>query len=281
MSINCLSTEYSLCQITDLLVLNGTLVECPGLIHGKMGVAVFFFHYARYTGNELFECYALDLIGKIQNQLHNNSPADYETGLAGIGIGMDYLMTNHFLSIDEDFFEDLDKRMVRAVMYDPWQDFSLYNGLTGYGRYWIMRLQQQTSSVQARECLLHITAHIEKTISEIPANEQTEVYCFLKDLQKITGFDICCILFDWLTELNQLFPRLENSFIRNIVRLYQRSHYFEHVSHVEINTALQQIPDLDMDMPPVNMGLLTGYAGEGMIRLTTLNQTDMSWMLLL
>ena len=42
--------QLSLNEIVDILILNGSLVDCPGLAHGKMGIAVFFFHYARYTG---------------------------------------------------------------------------------------------------------------------------------------------------------------------------------------------------------------------------------------
>ena len=68
--------EQDLGQIADMLLLNGTLTECPALVHGKMGLAVFFFHYAQYTGNELFADYAMDLIGEIMNKLHMNSPAD-------------------------------------------------------------------------------------------------------------------------------------------------------------------------------------------------------------
>lgn len=41
-------------QIVEMLLLNGTLTEDPGLVHGKMGIAVFLFHYARYTENRLF-----------------------------------------------------------------------------------------------------------------------------------------------------------------------------------------------------------------------------------
>ena len=50
-------------QIADMLLLNGTLTESPGLVHGKIGIAVFFFHYAQYTGNGLYADYAMDLIG--------------------------------------------------------------------------------------------------------------------------------------------------------------------------------------------------------------------------
>ena len=38
--------EEDLQQIANMLLLNGTLTQCPGLVHGKMGIAIFFFHYA-------------------------------------------------------------------------------------------------------------------------------------------------------------------------------------------------------------------------------------------
>ena len=129
--------EQDLGQIADMLLLNGTLTECPGLVYWKMGIAVFFFHYAQYTDNMLFADDAIDLIGELQDQIHVNSPADYEKGIAGIGIGLDYLIRNNFLNVEDDICEDFDDRMYRAVMYDPWPDFSLYDGLTGCGRYWM------------------------------------------------------------------------------------------------------------------------------------------------
>lgn len=60
--------RYHLQQISDMLVLNGTLTECPGWVHGKMGISIFFFHYAHYTGNMLFADYAIDLIEEMKNQ---------------------------------------------------------------------------------------------------------------------------------------------------------------------------------------------------------------------
>ena len=288
MALYCLSKEHCLRQIADMLVLNGTLVDCPGLIHGKMGIAVFFFHYARRTGNGLFEDYAMDLIGEIQTQIHNNSPADYETGLAGIGVGMDYLIRNHFLDADNDIFVDFDKRMYRAVMYDPWQDFSLYDGLTGYGRYWMMRLRQQASSKQACECLLHIISYIEEKLPDIPEKEQTDVYCFLHDLYQIQGFEICAVLLEqcrkWdfpLKDVSWHFSHLGNSAVGNIARMHQRSWYFNDTMQDDNDNSLKQIPDLDMEKVPTDAGLLNGYAGEGLLRLTTLNPTNTSWMLLL
>ena len=95
-----------LTKIADWLLLNGTLTKCPGLLHGKLGIAIFFFHYARYTGKTLFEEYAWDLIMAIQEQLHVNYRPDYEKGIAGIGVGINYLSYNNLIEIEEDLFED-------------------------------------------------------------------------------------------------------------------------------------------------------------------------------
>ena len=73
---NYFTIEQELRQIVDMLLLNGTLVSCLEMVHGKMGIAVFFFHYAQHTDNGLFEDYALDLIGEIQEQIHANNSAD-------------------------------------------------------------------------------------------------------------------------------------------------------------------------------------------------------------
>ena len=134
----------------------------------------------------MYADYAIDLIGEIQTQIHNTSPADYEKGIAGIGVGMDYLFRNNFLQADDDIFDDFDQRMIRAVLYDPWLNFSLHDGLIGYGRYWMMRLP----SVQARKCLIRIIELIEGKLMDISDKEQTEIYCFLHDLCHIQDFDV-------------------------------------------------------------------------------------------
>ena len=234
-----------------MLLLNGTLTECPGLVHGKMGIAVFFFHYAKYTGNELFADYAMDLIGEMLNQIHVNSPADYERGIVGIGVGIDYLIRSDFLKVEDDICEDFDQRMVRAVLYDPWTDFSKYGSLTGYGRYWMSRLRYQAPAEQARQCLLYIIGLIEERLLDISAEEQTDVYCFLQDLCSIQGFEMC----------KGLLAQLKEQPVKDF--------------------SWTQIADLDREKTPESTGLLNGYAGEGMLRLTAINQANKSWMHLL
>ena len=165
-----------LTKIADWLLLNGTLTKCPGLLHGKLGIAIFFFHYARYTGKTLFEEYAWDLIMAIQEQLHVNYRPDYEKGIAGIGVGINYLSYNNLIEIEEDLFEDFDKRMYRAVIHDPFPNYSRDEGLIGYGWYWLHRAKSQMSN----ECLSFITESIKNNRNDLSANEQQDIYLFLR-----------------------------------------------------------------------------------------------------
>lgn len=281
--------EKDLQQIGDMLMLNGTLTECQGLIHGKMGIAVFFFHYAKFTDNVLYADYAMDVISEMLDQIHANSPADYKKGLAGIGVGINYLIKNNFLSVEDDICEDFDQRMIRAVMYDPCSDFSLYNGFVGYGYYWITRLYYHKPAVQARECLLQIVTRIEDVLENISHTEQTDVFCLFNDLSRISGFEGCLNLLErcwkeWKIQSLDVvdsFPRLGGSTVANIIRAYQHDRYFENTLQDEFDIALKQIPDLDIERAPEGTGLLNGYAGEGMLRLTTLDKKIISWMHLL
>lgn len=277
--------EQDLHQIADMLLLNGTLNICPGLLHGKIGIAIFFFHYAQYANNTLFMDYALELILEVQKQLHINNPVDYERGIAGIGVGISYLIQNKLIEVESDIFEDLDQRMYRAVMHDPWFDLSLYDGVAGYGCYWIFRLSQHPFSVQAHECLIYIAEFIEKRISDISTKEQVDVYRFLYDLHKMSIDNIST------ESLRQLCKQLRDnighysylgdSTFANIVRTYQYTYYFGSDLQAKLDIASMQIPDLDIKISPTRLGLLSGYAGEGLLRLTILNPAIISWMRLL
>ena len=278
--------SYHLQQISDMLVLNGTLTECPGLVHGKMGIAIFFFHYARFTNNMLFADYAMDILGAIQEQIHINSPADYESGIAGIGVGFDYLIRNEFLLTKEDICEDFDERMYRAVMYEPWSDFSMYDGLIGYGRYWMTRLCYQEASKMARESLQSIIMQIESSYADIPEENHWEVYCFLYDLQKVLGFTYSSRL-SWMykkwsasfVDIEKSFLHLSHSMVGDVVRVWQYNRY-NNVALDNLELTFEQIRDLDVGKF-ANMGLLNGLAGEGLLRLAVLDLANIVWMQLL
>lgn len=273
--------KNELVKISDILLLNGTLTESPGLINGKTGIAIFFFHYSQYTKNILYADYAMDIIYEIQNQIHYNSSADYENGIAGIGVGIDYLIKNNFLISGNDIYEDLDKRMYRAVMYESYQSFSMYEGLTGYGKYWLMRLRDQSVTKYAKECLMHIIGEIKNNLSYISPDEKLDIYYLLHDLQKTPHFNNCSDIIKQYYKLdlfpskdiNINFPYLNTHTIGNKAQIVKYNHYFTN-SH---NNNLH----LDIEICPKSTGIFDGYAGKGLLLLTTLNSVGSDWMYLL
>ncbi len=78
-------------RIINTLLLNASFIDNIGLMHGKMGISIFFFHLSRKTGKQIYEDYAGELIDEIYDDINTSTPVDFENGLAGIGWGIEYL----------------------------------------------------------------------------------------------------------------------------------------------------------------------------------------------
>ena len=115
---NTYDINSSVQYIADTLIINGTIIDCSGLLYGKMGIAIFFMHYFRHTGITVYENYAADLIKEIQNQIHADMSIGYERGLSGIGAGIEYLAQNGFLDESTDeILADIDNKITTSIKY--------------------------------------------------------------------------------------------------------------------------------------------------------------------
>lgn len=116
------------CETTDV-----------GLLSGKMGIVLFFYHYARHTGQPLYAEYADELLDDIFEDIHADTPLDFISGLSGIGWGILYLLKNRFVEGNPDeILSDIDKRLMEIHLPNV-QDTSL-PGLSGYLYYFNERL---------------------------------------------------------------------------------------------------------------------------------------------
>ena len=256
----------SLEKIVETLIINGTLNEQPGLFYGKTGVAVFFFHYARHTGNGLFQDYAIDLIEELQKQITVTTSIRYDVGISGIGTGFEYLLQNGFIDADEDenIFEDFDDRMFRAAMYEPYPDLSLHEGLTGWGRYLIYRLRGNGyKNSKLHEALTHIAEEIAQkiTTNSVSENEQPDVYRFLYDLVALPAYagkysNLLQQCREWKCirepDVFQIFP-----YMNNLQRLHTCQNYFNRDLTEEIGQEWEKLKEIDNN-PLTDMGLLNG-----------------------
>ena len=99
-------------RISSVLLINGGFLDNPGLYSGETGLVLFFFHYARHTQNGLYRKYSFDLIEKIQNRIHQETPINYKQGLSGIGSTIEYLVKEGYIEADTDeALEDIDNRI--------------------------------------------------------------------------------------------------------------------------------------------------------------------------
>ena len=128
-------------RITNSLLLNASFIENIGLMHGKMGIAIYFFHLARETDMQIYEDYAGELIDEIYEEVYTQSPCDFENGLAGIGWGIEYLAQNKFIDADtNEVLEEFDKQITHEIIFHTPQNISILSGISGYILYFLNRL---------------------------------------------------------------------------------------------------------------------------------------------
>ena len=128
-------------RIARYLMLHASFTDNIGLLNGKTGIAIFFYHYFRFTGKKLYCDFADVLVNEIYKEIHVNTPLNFKDGLCGIGWGIEHLIRNHFVEADrDDVLVDLDKRImewdVRRI-----SDCSLETGLAGIACYVVSRME--------------------------------------------------------------------------------------------------------------------------------------------
>lgn len=129
------STRDLLQRIARHLMINASFLDNLGLYHGKMGIVLFFAHYARYTGELLYDEFAGELLDEICDEIYIDLPIDFENGLCGIGWGVEYLLQNNFIEGDSnDTLLDIDKKVMERDLRRM-SDFSLPTGLKGISCY--------------------------------------------------------------------------------------------------------------------------------------------------
>jgi hypothetical protein len=131
-------------RIANVLLLNGSFINNLGLLNGKMGIAIFFYHYSRYTQKKIYEDYAGELIDEIYKEINVATTVNFSDGLTGIGWGIEYLIRNHFINGDTDeILAELDNTIYKYRLNSP---ILIENGdeFFGYGFYHIARLKGHT-----------------------------------------------------------------------------------------------------------------------------------------
>jgi Lanthionine synthetase C-like protein. len=103
-------------QLTDKLLLSQLDSYPVSLFHGKMGLVIYFYHLSKIESNPKYQTMADRLLDQIlQRDLSPNHSIDVEGGLAGVRLGVTYLIKKGFVEGDiNELLEVIDNEIYRS-----------------------------------------------------------------------------------------------------------------------------------------------------------------------
>lgn len=118
-------------RIINHLLIHSPFIKDIGLYHGKMGIAIAFYHYSLYSHDNIYSKYADELVEQIYDSIHSNLPINMEYGLCGIAWGICYLIQQNFVEGEvNEILDEIDSKiMERSLLY--MKDMTLSTGLEG------------------------------------------------------------------------------------------------------------------------------------------------------
>lgn len=123
--------DKELRRITDYLLFNSSCMSDVGLFHGKMGIVISLYAYAKRYQDKLMEEFAWELFQQVYDGVNTDSPVNLEYGLAGIGYGTTLLCEWGWVECDLNaVLAEIDTKIMER---DPRRmtDFSVRSGAGG------------------------------------------------------------------------------------------------------------------------------------------------------
>ena len=271
--------EQTLKYISETLLQHDIAVSNPGLLHGKTGVVVFLFHYARYTGNKSYEDYAMALMDSMQQQIQQQYTTNYAEGLAGIGVAIEYLAQNGFIEDNtNEALENFDRVMMSATIFGDHTDVSLFTGLSGLGRYLLFRVaghcanDNHIGTLDNKMLLVHITDIFERMYPSLKKTDLEDVLRFLYAMNQTNIYPAKTrrLIKLLLSDSSSLFQDDIMCQHQVSIEAIYNSKYLKLLSDIQENIQVDIIP-----------GLYEGLAGIGLYLLEKLDKRHETWRILL
>lgn len=115
-------------RIANHLIINSSFIDNLGLYNGKMGIILFFAHYARFVNNSIFEDFMGKLLDEVYEEIDEQQSVDFKNGLCGIGWGILYLLKHKFVEGNpSDILKNIDYKIIDSNMtYKDINELGLY-----------------------------------------------------------------------------------------------------------------------------------------------------------
>lgn len=136
-------------------------INNPGLMGGQIGVAIFFFYYAKLMDKQEPYDYGMELLSSVFDRINKGFHFHtHASGLAGIGSSIELLVENDFLEADtnellgelDDYLND---RMIQEIKNGH---YDFLHGAVGIGFYFLKR----KLNVNSRKYLTDLVHELDK-----------------------------------------------------------------------------------------------------------------------
>ena len=270
--------EQSLAYIANLLIQND--FSDSSLFYGKMGIAIFLFHYAKFTSEKTYRSRAVELTYDcIRDQNSQQTIVSYANGLAGVGVGVEYLTQNNYMPFyTNKMLSGFDRMIFYSTVYGTRTDVSLNTGLLGLGRYLLFRVagicsnDEHIYKLDNKILLIHITDVFERIYPSLNNLAIEEVVRFLYAMDQTNIFP---------TKVTRLLNLFSSSILssnkEDLISRHQNNLealYFK--KHNQLKAAIRE-----NTRPEIALGLYEGLAGIGLYLLSKLDKQHESWKQLL
>ena len=153
-----------------------------GLFSGKMGHCIYFYEFSRLTGNDKYAKVADDLLDSVCHCLKNYRVWDIESGLIGIGLGINYLVKHNFIcgSINK-ILREFDILLFKVLLFPEKHKSVELNLKVQLLFYYSIRIKDQKKGSNAEFIFKELIFKILNSFTNFSDNYFDEPYSFSVD----------------------------------------------------------------------------------------------------
>lgn len=115
-----------LLKIANLISMNPQLGKESGLVDGKMGRVLFYYELSRTIGITTYNDMADILLDDIVSGVERMNDTSMESGLSGVGWGINFAIRNSFVDADEEVLDELENYLFTG----DWEFIDIGNTFT-------------------------------------------------------------------------------------------------------------------------------------------------------
>lgn len=211
-------------QIANTILINTQMVIDSSFPLGKFGIIIFLYNYSRYTNNTLYSDYANNILDDIYDKISKNTTNDFQSGLAGIGWVIEYLIKNKFVEGDNETLEEIDEAIESMTIDDYASEMQLSIPLFSKGLYFLQRNKKNKIEKAMIDCNLFLSSRER----EIPLSYLNSILYIINIIKESNAdSELCISILDKLFYLVQ--SNIYNKLNLSDIQLYTLRRNIQHI----------------------------------------------------